>query len=170
FFEGERMTALPPISLVVFEATGGYEKWLHSYLIERGLPYHEAHPLRVRRFAQGKGYFAKTDKLDACILSQYGAQEERQADQGMSQQQLKLREYAARRAQLKALLATERQRLKSVYLEPRIARSIQRIIKQLARELAQVTQYLAQAIQQDETLQRKQALLKTAKGVGEEVS
>ena len=74
------------VELVVFEATGGYEKVLHAYMIQTGLPYHKAHPSRVYHFAKGKGYFAKSDRIDSGILWHYGAQDEIQADEDTSEQ------------------------------------------------------------------------------------
>ncbi len=60
-------------SLCIVESTGGYERLAVERLQAAKLNVHVAHPLRVRTFAQAKGLLAKTDKLDAYVLSQaYG--------------------------------------------------------------------------------------------------
>ena len=59
-------------TLVVCEASGGYERQMANFLRSSNMPVHVAHALRVRSFARAAGYEAKTDDLDARILSEYG--------------------------------------------------------------------------------------------------
>ena len=56
---------------MTFEATGGYELMLRNALKEHGHPYHMANPNKVRAFAKMKGLLAKTDRLDAELISHY---------------------------------------------------------------------------------------------------
>ena len=58
--------------LAVCEATGGYEALVAEALRQVGVPVHIAHPNQVRAFARACGYQAKTDGLDAMVLSRYG--------------------------------------------------------------------------------------------------
>ena len=51
------------VELVVFEATGGYEKRLLKTLESFAVPMHVAHPNQVHHFAQSRKVFAKTDKM-----------------------------------------------------------------------------------------------------------
>ena len=60
------------VSKAVCESTGGYERLVVSRLRESGLTVQVAHPLRARAFARACGYEAKTDPLDAQVLSRYG--------------------------------------------------------------------------------------------------
>ena len=156
--------------LVVFEATGGYEKELMSSLIKLSLPFHRAHPTRVHHFAKGKGYFAKTDRIDAGILALYGQQEEIKADEPNSIDTLRRQELSARRNQLKDMIARERNRLHCVYLDAQIKRSIKRLIKQLEKELTMVNKHLEESLSKDESCVNKRQLLETIPGVGKEVS
>ena len=64
---------LEPGSLVVMEASGGYERLVHRLLAERGLEVAVVNALRVRQFAKGAGLLAKTDRLDAAVIARYGA-------------------------------------------------------------------------------------------------
>lgn len=159
------------IEWVVFEATGGYERKLHLFLLEEGLPHHRVHPQRVYHFAQSRGLYAKTDGLDAATLACYGQQKENRMNrQIQNKNQLRIREYSSRRNQLKEMQANERRRLSVVQLEPEITRSMKRNIKQLERELQLITQKLNELINGDQALKAKRELLQTAKGVGSEVA
>src|SRR5512135_1263298 len=68
------ITKLAPLPLdrIVVEATGGYETALVERLAREGLPVCRVNPGRVRRFAQGLNWLAKTDKIDARLLARFG--------------------------------------------------------------------------------------------------
>jgi transposase len=55
-----RLVEIDPERIVV-ESTGGYERALVQKLAEAGLPVVVANPRRVRSFAVGMGFLAKTD-------------------------------------------------------------------------------------------------------------
>ncbi len=61
-----------PIENIVVEATGGYEAKLVDELSLAALPVSRVNPGRVRKFAQGLNWFAKTDKIDAKVLALFG--------------------------------------------------------------------------------------------------
>jgi len=63
-----RLRTMVP-SLIVAEATGGYERALVGGLAAAGLPLVVANPRQVRAFAKATGQLAKTDRLDADILA-----------------------------------------------------------------------------------------------------
>lgn len=58
---------------VVVEATGGYERAVHETLTAAGYAVTVANPKRIRDFARALGLRAKTDRLDAAVIAQYGA-------------------------------------------------------------------------------------------------
>jgi Transposase len=59
----ELVAWLEPGSLVVMEASGGYERLAHRLLTERGSKAAVVNALRVRQFAKAAGLLAKTDRL-----------------------------------------------------------------------------------------------------------
>ena len=61
-----------PAPRVVCEATGGYEKAPVAALLEAGIEVCVVAPGRVRHFALAEGLLAKTDRIDARLLSRYG--------------------------------------------------------------------------------------------------
>jgi len=60
----DRMRALAP-TLIVLEATGGYETALVAAFAAAALPVVVANPRQVRDFAKATGQLAKTDAVDA---------------------------------------------------------------------------------------------------------
>jgi transposase len=57
---------------LVFEATGGYEKLLLNLLQEAGIAASRVTPSLPRNFAKAQGLLAKTDRIDAKVLTDYG--------------------------------------------------------------------------------------------------
>jgi Transposase len=68
----ERLT-LVPVAGIVLEATGGLERPVLTAMVQARLPASVVNPARVRAFAEGTGQLAKTDRIDAQLLSAYGA-------------------------------------------------------------------------------------------------
>ena len=64
----DRLRAVAP-TLIVLEATGGYETPLVAALAAAALPVVVANPRQVRDFAKATGQLAKTDRLDAHLLT-----------------------------------------------------------------------------------------------------
>ncbi|MEM9244067.1 MAG: hypothetical protein AAGA27_08485 [Pseudomonadota bacterium] len=124
----------------------------------------------MHQFSQSKGYFAKTDCIDAKLLAYYGDQVEITSDTLMDKNRLVLQEYSARKIQLKALITGGKQRQKLTYLSPKLLRSIKRTIKQLEQALKIICAELESYIEADKHLSEKRNLLKTVKGVGHEVA
>jgi hypothetical protein len=60
----ERLRRIAP-TLIVLEATGGYELLAVAALAAAALPVGVVNPRQVRDFAKATGQFAKTDRIDA---------------------------------------------------------------------------------------------------------
>lgn len=67
------MTKRIPLGLIVFEASGGYERALRQIMAQNGLPYACVQPARVHSFIKAHGNKAKTDRLDAKALALFAA-------------------------------------------------------------------------------------------------
>ncbi len=70
------MTSLQQLrpTLIVLEATGGYELPVVRALVEAALPVIVANPRHVRNFAKATGQLAKTDRIDAQVLARFAEQ------------------------------------------------------------------------------------------------
>jgi len=66
----ERLRSVPP-TLIVLEATGGYELLGVAALAAASLPVVVVNPRQVRDFAKATGQLAKTDRIDADILARF---------------------------------------------------------------------------------------------------
>jgi transposase len=106
----ERMKALQP-ELVVFEATGGYESRAAKALSEAGLAVAVVNPTRVRRFAEGVGILAKTDKIDARVIAHFARVVQPPINTRQTPLEEQLAAFVERRRQLLVELTAEKNRL-----------------------------------------------------------
>jgi transposase len=60
------------VALVVMEGTGKLHRLAHRMLSQAGYAVAAVNPSRPRKFAEAKGQFAKTDKIDARLLALFG--------------------------------------------------------------------------------------------------
>src|SRR5262245_29411568 len=65
-----QLQAVQP-TLIVLEATGGYQRAVVAALAAAGLPIVVANPRQTRDFAKATGQLAKTDALDARALAHF---------------------------------------------------------------------------------------------------
>ena len=75
--------------LIIFEATGGYERLLKQKLDKHNFSYHLAHPNKVRAYAKATGLLAKTDKIDAKLLADYAEVMKSEAYQAKNNEEIK---------------------------------------------------------------------------------
>jgi len=160
---GKRMKVLNP-TLIVVEATGGYEENLVLALFEVGLPVALVSPQRVRQYARAKGRLAKTDQIDAQILAEYGKNIQPRLFVGKSEERKQLSALVGRRNQLKAMLQAEKNRLRTQ--SGTIRSSLQQVIACLQTQLKQMEKEIRTLLQQHTDLQAQEKLLRTAKSVG----
>ena len=106
----ERLRGAAP-ALIVLEATGGYELAVAAARAAAGLPVAVVNARQVRRFAQAAGEPAKTDGIDARVLSLF-AERIRPGPRALPNDALQaLDALLTRRRQLLDMLTAERDRL-----------------------------------------------------------
>lgn len=151
--------------LVVFEATGGYERPLMEALEARGVSYARVNPRQAREFARAAGYLAKTDKVDARVIATMGRALGLEPDIPLDPARKRLAELVARRDDLVGTITAETQRL-AMARDPYVRRDIGRLLSVLkARRLA-IEKEIATAIHASDGLAALAARLRTAPGVG----
>jgi transposase len=106
----EQMKVLQP-ELIVFEATGGYESRAVKALSEAGFAVAVVNPTRVRRFAEGLGILAKTDKIDAQVIAHFASVVRPPVNSRQTQLEEQLAAFVERRRQLLVELVAEKNRL-----------------------------------------------------------
>jgi len=153
------------VALVVLEATGGYERPVAAELLEAGFATVVVNPRQVRDFARGLGELAKTDPIDAHVLARFAQIVQPKPRPAASAQQAELAELVVRRRQLVTTLTQESNRAEMARL-PRVRRSIEKITNLLEAEIARLDEEIAKLIEADETLSRKDKILRSTPGVG----
>ena len=155
------------VSVAVYEPTGGYERQLAKQLDEAGLIPHMVHPIRMRSLARAHGFEAKTDGLDAQVLSMFGRAfpmadaPRRKPDPERDD----LRDLLRRRRQLVNQRVQELNRLDKGITEGSRA-STKRHIAWLDDEIARLDEEYQKALQSSSELSRRAALYQSVKGVG----
>ncbi len=151
--------------VVVMEATGGYEKMLLHQLHACGLEAAVVNPRRVRDFARGIGIDAKTDLIDAEVISRYGQVVEPTPVACKSDHEKKHRALVDRRNQLLGLINQEKNRLKQTWDED-AKESIRIVLECLKKQLKQVDQQLSRMLKADPENARLIEILSSIKCVG----
>jgi transposase len=152
-------------TLVVLEASGGYERDLVAALLEADIPTAVVNPRQVRDFARATGLLAKTDTLDARVLARF-AQTVRPAARAQNSPDLMgLRALVARRRQLVEMKKTETVRLKMMH-QPQARLSLQRHIDWLSAEIADRDNDINTALAADPDRARAAEALRSIPGVG----
>ena len=155
-------------TLVLLEATGGYESLMVKWLSSQNIPVVLLNAKRVRDYAKAIGQFAKNDCIDAGIIREYGRTFKNKLH--LLQRKTKLEEQinnlTRRRKQLVSARNKEKQHLATTQNKEG-QRSIKRAIKFYDNEIEKTNKKLIIAIKKDDKLQAKADILLTAKGVGE---
>ncbi len=157
------LAALHP-TLVVLEATGGFESAAVAALAKLGLPVVVVNPRQVRDFAKSIGRLAKTDAIDAGVLALFG-ERIRPAVRALPDESAQLLEaLLTRRRQLLEMLVAEKNRLG--FAQGPVKRDITTHIRWLEKRLADVDSDLAQAIATSPLYRAQEDLLRSVPGVG----
>jgi transposase len=154
-----------PAAHVVCEATGGYEQAVVRALQAAQQPVSILEAARVRYFARAQGQRAKTDPIDAAMLSRYGRAFEPAPTPPLSADQHKLAHLAQRRRQLIHTRTAETNRADH-YSDPLCQRQHQQLLKLLDKQIDQCDQAILTLIAADPVLAHKAKRLKTIPGVG----
>ena len=158
-----RLAALGP-TLVVLEASGGYELGTAAELAAAGLPVAVVNARQARDFARAIGRLAKTDRLDAEALAHF-AEAVRPAPRPLPDAAaLELKALVARRRQLRAMLSAERNRLAAA--RGRVRAQLQAHIAWLERALKDLDRDLDRAVRASPLWRARDDLLRGVPGVG----
>ena len=159
----QRLKPLVP-SLVVLEATGGFETVVAAALAAAGLPIVVVNPAQVRAFAKAIGQRAKTDPIDAAVIAHF-AQATKPEPRALPDEATRLlADLVARRRQIIDMIGAERQREKRA--TPRLKKSIARLVKALEKELTSVDTDIDDAVRGSPAWRDKEDLLASVPGIG----
>jgi transposase len=154
-----------PNAHVLCEATGGYEQPVVRTLQAAGIPVSILEAGRVRHFARAQGQRAKTDPIDAAVLSEYGKTFNPPPTKPASPQQQQLADWSQRRHQLVRLMVIERNHAEH-YTDSFRRRQNQQLCRLLENQIDQCDKAIATLIAQDPQLAYKASRLQGIPGVG----
>ncbi len=153
------------VERLVMEATGRYEFELAQLAYARKIPVCIVKPIRVRQYARANDQLAKTDKLDAEIIAEFGAVLKPKVTPAKSKNLIAIKDLIARRRQLINLRTQESNR--SGIMGKTLSISCRRIIRHLNTEIKRIEKQLARHVAEQAEWTEKQSLLKTVPGVGD---
>ena len=152
-------------TLVVLEATGGFEATVAAVLASRGLPVAVVNPRQVRDFARALGRLAKTDRIDAEVLALFAERVRPEPRPVPDEQATELAELVDRRRQLVEMLGAERNRQRQV--RSRTARKrVDEHVAWLERALRNIDREITGLIRRSPAWRETEDLLTSVPGVG----
>ncbi len=157
-----------PVTLVVLEASGGFERPLTAALAAEKMAVAVVNPRQSRDFARATGKLAKTDRLDAHVLARF-AQAVQPLPRALPDEEAQeFRAILARRGQIISMMSAEKNRLGATASKA-VAGRIQAHLRWLEKELARSSteaDLVDEAIENNPTFKENEALLRSVPGVG----
>ncbi len=159
----EELADLEP-AVVVVEATGGLEVSLVAALGSVGLPVTVVNPRQVRDFARATGRLAKTDKLDAQVLAQFGAAVQPSVRPLPDAARLELRALVTRRQQLLEMITAEKNRMRRT--TPGVRHRIEVNVQWLKEQLKELDRDQGDFLRSSSLWQEEIKVLRSVPGIG----
>lgn len=149
----------------VFESTGGYERLSAWFLLQEGKTVSIVNPGRVRDYARSMGQLAKTDRIDADMITRYAEVAHPKPTDPPSVDHRKLSAIVDRRQQLIEMQVAENNRLDTAG-EPVLRKLIQKHLRWLKKQIDEMDQKLIEIIRENPAMQMKAKRIQSIKGLG----
>ena len=169
FIKSSHLKNLDNSPMFVCESTGGWERILSMSLVTSGIDIHVAHASRIYYFAKSKGILAKTDKLDAKIISFFAVSEKLEPSVVNDELSIELKDLMMRKTQLKTNLCIEKQRQRK-HLAKRVQKSIERTINLYKKEISSLDKEINAIFSKKDFYKKSKDILQSMKGVGNETA
>jgi len=137
------------VSLVVMEASGGYERRAFLNLWEAGVSCALTNPRSVRRYAEAMGVLEKTDRIDACIIARFARAKNLAPTPLPSTAQQRLKALVTRLRQVTDDLSVQKQRRAGLLDNPQMLASLDEVIVLLKRQSRSLEGEIASMIDDD---------------------
>jgi transposase len=164
----EMFLAKTAVTLIVVEASGGFEQTMVTELAAASLPIVVVNPTRVRNFARAKGQLAKTDQIDARLIADFAQTICPEVRPLNSDDQQLIKALVTRRRQLIDIQTAEKNRRSSS--NPELLPRLEKHLAWLAAELAEIEQELNDWIDKNSRWRDTRERLESVPGVGEVTS
>jgi len=150
---------------VICEASGGYERNVVADLRQAGLPVSVLHPNRARKLAEGLGYLAKNDRLDAAVLAKIGCLLTPAPTVPPPAEVTALAALVSRREQLAELVRREKHHRETTS-DKVLLRDLAQSLAALQKRLEKIEALITKHLQTHPSLAHKAQRLQQASGVG----
>lgn len=161
----DRLRALKP-TIIVMEATGGYEALVAASLAAAKLPVAVVNPRQVRDFARALNILAKTDALDAHVLALFAEKVEPECRPIPTDEEQALKELITRRRQLVDMRTAELNRQQQIFSK-QVHKSITKLMKSINGEIAAIESEIDKRIKASPVWLEKKKLLQSVPGIGD---
>ena len=149
----------------ICEASGGYERPVVTALRAAHVPVSVLHPTRARKLADGLGFFAKTDEVDARALAAIGAKLAPAPTPAPAPGQERLAALVSRREALTELCRREKHHRETT-ADKELLGDIAQSLAALQKRLEKIERLIAAHLRAVPELEAKAARLRQAPGVG----
>lgn len=169
-FEGlekllDRLLEISP-DFIVFEPSGGYEILLRTFLSDHHISFSLINAAQIRHFAKAKGLLAKTDKIDAMVLAEYGCTLQPKPFTNASHETQELQEWLMARRKVIQALRLEYQRL-----EHKPSKEIEQMVYQtighFKAQQKSIDEKIQTIVKKSPSFSSKHTLLTQEKGIGD---
>lgn len=151
-------------SLIVIEATGGYESQLAAELVSVKLNVAVVNPFQVRSYAKALGILAKTDAVDAKVLARFAQDVHPDPRPLPDEQQMELKALVMRRRQLIDMLVAEKNRLKRT-ASLRVRQSVNYSVASIQKHIDQLDDQIKKEVKKTPAWREKDNLLRSVPGI-----
>ena len=127
-------------------------------------------PLRVRRYAQGKGILEKTDAIDARVIAEYADENQPRLTPKPGEDERQLRELTDGREFYLRQIQEVAGRLEQCPRGSAIRRDLERTLRQLRKTLAEIEKRRARLVTSSPELSHRRDRFTLVQGVGETVA
>ena len=151
---------------ICLESTGGYERKILVRLYEAKLPVCRINAKRARDFAKASGYLAKTDKVDAQLLSKYADKMSPDLYEHLSANRQLLRDLYVRRQQLIQMLVSEKNRLEKNKDSRILMLSVKQMQKCIEKEIKKIDVQMSECVEKNKEFKEQLENITSVKGIG----
>lgn len=152
------------VTLVVLEATGGYQTPIVTALVVAKIATTVVNPRQVRDFARSLGKLAKTDAIDAAVLARFAELVKPEPRALKDEETLELEGLVTRRRQIVDMITAETNRLHQ--LPKALQADVRDHIEYLKKRLRDHDLDIARAIKKSPVWREKENLLQGIPGIG----
>jgi len=152
-------------TLIVMEATGGYEISLAVELSGAKLNTAVVNPRQVRDYARAIGKLAKTDAVDAYVIARFAQDVRPEAREQLNLKERQLKELVMRRQQLIDMRTAEKNRLSRAYTS-QVQEELRCHIAELTARIKAIDEQLHNEVKNDPNWNQKLEIITSVPGIG----